>query len=83
MTNNYFVNVTKLLNLKDNLKKQISSRNGDTNKFDSHISIKWWMNNILSFEYELVFYNDVQKEVENINTKTSSIYGSAPEPLIK
>lgn len=36
-----------------------------------------------SFEYELVFYNDVQKEVENINTKTSSIYGSAPEPLIK
>ena len=40
MTNNYFVNVTKLLNLKDNLKKQISSRNGDTNKFDSHISIK-------------------------------------------
>ena len=40
MTNNHFVNVTKLLNLKDNLKKQISSRNGDTNKFDGHISIK-------------------------------------------
>ena len=37
--NDYFTNVTKILNLK----KQFSARNGDRREFDSHISIKMFL----------------------------------------
>ena len=77
--NNYFINVTKTLNLK----KQLGVGCSGINEFENHISIKMIHEKhpeILpeSFKFQLVSNNEVKKEIENLDTKKSSTYGSIP-----
>ena len=71
--NNYFINVTKPLNLK----KQQDVGRGGVNEFENHISIKMVhdkYSEILpeSFKFQLVSNNKVKKEIENLGTIKSS-----------
>ena len=82
--NNYFINVTKTLNLK----KQLGVGCSGINEFENHISIKMIHEKypeILpeSFKFQLVSNNEVKKEIENLDTKKSSIYGSIPATILK
>ena len=82
--NNYFINVTKTLNLK----KQIGVGRSGINEFENHISIKMIHEKypeILpeSFKFQLVSNNEVKKEIENLDTKKSSTYGSIPATILK
>ena len=68
--NNYFINVTKSLNLKKQLGVELSS----INEFENHISIKMIHGKypeILpeSFKFQFVSNNEVKKEIENLDTK--------------
>ena len=63
--NNYFINVTKTLNLK----KQLGVRRSGVNEFKNHISIKMIYEKypeILpeSFKFQLVSNNEVKKEIK-------------------
>ena len=82
--NNYFINVTKTLNLK---KQFVFGRSG-VNEFENHISIKMIHEKypeILpeSFKSQLVSNNEVKKDIENLDTKKSSTYGSIPATILK
>ena len=82
--NNYFINVTKTLNLK----KQLGVGSSGINEFENHISIKMIHEKypeILreSFKFQLVSYNEVKKEIENLYTKKSSTCGSIPATILK
>ena len=82
--NNYFKNVTKTLNLK----KQLGVRLSGVNYFENHISIKIIHEKhpeILpeSFKFQSVPNNEVKKEIENLDTKKSSAYGSIPATILK
>ena len=82
--NNYFINVTKTLNLK----KQLGVRCNGVNEYENHISIEMIhekYTEILpeSFKFQLVSNNKVKKEVENLDTKKSSTYGSIPAIILK
>ena len=82
--NNYFINVTKTLNLK----KQHAVRRSGVNEFVNHISIEMIHEKypqILpkSFKFQLVSNNELKKEIENLDTKKSSAYGSIPATIIK
>ena len=74
--NNYFINITKTLSLKTLNKSQI-----DIDKFENHISIKKIHETFPeiipgSFHFEHVSSDIVRKEVQNLNVKKSSTYGS-------
>ena len=82
--NNYFINVTKTLSLK----KQLDVGCSGVNEFDNHVSIKMIHEKypeILpeSFKFQLVSNNEVKKEIENLDTKKSSTYGSIPATILK
>ena len=82
--NNYFINVTKTLNLK----KQLGVGRSGVNEFENHISIKMIHEKYPetlpeSFKFQLVSHNEVQKEIENLDTKKSSTYGSIPATILK
>ena len=82
--NNYFINVTKTLNLK----KQLGVRHSGVNEFRIKLALKWSMRNILkylpeNFKFQLVSNNKVKKEIENLDTKKSSTYGSIPATILK
>ena len=82
--NNYFINVTRTLNLK----KQLGAGRSGVNEFENHISIKMIREKypeILpeSFKFQLVSNNDVKKEIENLDTKKSSTNGSIPATILK
>ena len=82
--NNYFINVTKTLNLK----KQLGVGCSGINEFENYISIKLIHDKypeILpeSFKFQLVSNNEVKKETENLDTKKSSTYGSIPATIFK
>ena len=82
--NNYFINVTKTLNLK----KQLGVGCSGVNEFGNHISIKMIhekYHEILpeSFKFQLVSNNEVKKEIENLDTKKSSTNGSIPATILK
>ena len=82
--NNCFTNVTKALNLK----KQHSAGGSGANEFENHISIKIIHEKypeILpeSFKFQFVSNNEVKKEIENLDTKKSSTYGSIPATILK
>ena len=82
--NNYFINVTKTLNLK----KQLGVGCSGKNEFENHISIKMIHEKypeILpeSFKFQLVSNNEVKKEIENLDAKKSSTYGSIPATILK
>ena len=82
--NNYFINVTKTLNLK----KQLGVGSSGVNEFENHISIKMIHKKypeILpeSFKFQLVSNNEVKKEIQNLDTKNPSTYGSIPATILK
>ena len=83
--NNYFIiNVTKTLNFK----KQFDVGNSGVNEFENHISIKMIHEKYPeippeSFKFQLVSNNEVKKEIENLDTKKSSTYGSIPATILK
>ena len=82
--NNYFINVTKTLNLI----KQLGVGRSGVNELENHISIKMIHEKypeILpeSFKFQLVSNNEVKKETENLDTKKSSTYGSIPATILK
>ena len=82
--NNYFISVTKTLNLK----KQLGVGCSGINEFENHISVKMISEKypeILpeSFKFQLVSNNEVKKEIENLDTKKSSTYGSIPATILK
>ena len=82
--NNYFINVTKTLNLK----KQLGVRCSGINEFENHISIKMihekYRETIAeSFKFQLVSNNEVKTEIENLDTKKSSTYDSTPAIILK
>ena len=82
--NNYFINVTKTLNLK----KQLGFGRSGVNEFENHISIKMIHEKypeILpeSFKFQFLSNNEVKKEIENLDTKKSSTYGSIPATILK
>ena len=82
--NNYFINVTKTLNLK----KQLGLGRSGVNEFENHISIKMIHEKypeILpeSFKFQFLSNNEVKKEIENLDTKKSSTYGSIPAAILK
>ena len=82
--NNYFINVTKTLNLK----KQLGLGRSGVNEFENHISIKMIHEKypeILpeSFKFQFVSNNEVKKEIENLDTKKLSTCGSIPATILK
>ena len=82
--NNYFINVTKALNLK----KQLGVGRSGVNEFENHISIKMIhekYREILpeSFKYQFLSNNEVKKEIEDLDTTESSTYGSIPATILK
>ena len=86
--NNFFINITKNLNLKPYKDSSITNINGITSKFDNHISIKKIKEsfpNIVSgdFNFQEVAREDVKKEIINLNVKKSSTNGSIPATILK
>ena len=82
--NNYFLSVTKTLNLK----KQLGLGRSGVNEFENHISIKMIHEKypeILpeSFKFQFLYNNEVKKEIEDLDTKKSSRYGSIPVTILK
>ena len=80
---NYFINITKNLNLKILNKSQI-----DIDKFENQISIKIIHETFPeiipgSVHFEQVFSDIVRKEIRNLNVKKSSTYGSIPASILK
>ena len=80
--NNYFINVTKTLNLK----KQLGVGRSGVNEFDNHISIKMIHEKypeILpeSFKFQFLPKNEVKKEIQNLDTKKPSTHGSIPATI--
>ena len=81
--NNYFINITKILNLKTLNKSQI-----DIDNFENHISIKKIHETIPEvipgrFQFEQVSSDIVGKEIRNLNVKKSSTDGSVPGSILK
>ena len=81
--NNYFINITKTLNLKTLNKSQI-----DIDKFENHISVKKIHETFTgiipgSFHFEQVSSDILMKEIRNLNVKKSSTYGSIPASILK
>ena len=79
--NNYFINITKNLNLK-------SLEKVDIGMFENHISIKEiheTFPNIISENFHLkeVSKDNVRKEMRNLNSKKLSSYGSIPVSILK
>ena len=84
MMNNYFINETKTLNLK----KQHGVGRSGVNELENHINIKMIhekYSEILpeSFKFQFLSNNEVKKEIENLDTKKSSTYGSIPAAILK
>ena len=82
--NNYFINVTKTLNLKKQLGVGISG----VNDFKNHISIKMIYDKhpeIIPerFKFELISNNKAEKSIENLDTKKSSTYGDILAIVLK
>ena len=81
--NNYFINITKNLNL-----KPLDKNKFDIDIFENHISIKKIYEtfpNIIpeNFHFKEVSKDDVRKEIGNLNIKKLSTYGSIPASILK
>ena len=76
--NNFFINITKNLNLKPYKDSSLTDINKIASDFDNHISIKRIkesFQNIVSrdFNFHKVSREDVKKEIIDLNVKKSSI----------
>ena len=81
--NNYFINITKNLNL-----KPLDKNKFDIDIFENHISIKKIYEtfpNIIpeNFHFKEVSKDDVRKEIRNLNVKKLSTYSSIPASILK
>ena len=70
--NNYFINITKNLDLKSSKKCTTKDLNSIVSEFDDHISIKKIKEffpdiSINDFEFNTVPMEDVMKEILNLN----------------
>ena len=84
MRKKQLINVAKILNLK----KQLGVGRSGVNEFENHITIKTIHEKypeILpeSFKFQFLSNNEVKKEIENLDTKKSSTYGSIPAAILK
>ena len=87
--NNYFINITKNLDLKPSTVPNTSDIDEVTKHFDDHISvckIKEAYSEILredNFSFKMVSMDEVKKEVLKLNSKKSSTYGAIPASILK
>ena len=86
--NNFFINITKNLDLKSSKKCTTKDLNDIVSEFDDHISIKKIKEffpdvNVNDFDVETVTMEDVKKEILNLNIKKSCTRGSIPTTILK
>ena len=85
--NNFFINITKNLDLKSSKVCTAKDLNGNDSEFDDHISTKKIKQffpdiNINGFDFETVTTNNVKKEILNLNINKSSTSGSILATII-
>ena len=87
--NNYFINITKNLDLKPSTVPNTSDLDEITKHFDDHISIcniKEAYCEILredNFIFKMVSMGEIKKEVLKLNSKKCSTYGAIPASILK
>ena len=87
--NNYFINITKKLDLKPSTVSNTSDIDVLTKHFDDHISvfkIKEAYSAILredNFSFKMVSMDEVKKVVLKLNSKNSSTYAAIPASILK
>ena len=86
--NNYFINITKHLNLKPHTASNTRDIEQITSAFNNHVSIKKIREvfpeiNSNNFEFTKVAEQSVKDEVLKLNTKKSSTSGSIPATILK
>ena len=86
--NDYFINITKNLDLKSSKKCTAKDLNSIVSEFHDHISIKKIKEffpdiNVNNFEFGTVTMEDVKKEILNLNSKKFSTSGSTPAIILK
>ena len=87
--NNYFINVTKNLDLKPSAVSNTSDIDELTKHFDDHISvckIKEVNSEILqenNFSFEMASMDEVKKVALTLNSKKSSTYGTILASILK
>ena len=82
--NNYFINITKNLDLKPSRVSNTNGINKITKHFDGHISvckIKDAYSEIFSFK--MVFMDEVKKVVFKLNSKKSAMYGTILASILR
>ena len=89
LMNNYFINITKNLDLKPSTISNTSDIDKVTKYFDDHISvckIKEAYSESLqedNFSFKMVSMDEVKKIVLKLNSKKSSTYGAIPASILK
>ena len=86
--NNYFINITKHLNLKPHTASNTMDIEQITSAFNNHVSIKKIRQvfpeiSSNNFEFTKVTEQSVKNEVLKLNTKKSSTSGSIPATILK
>ena len=87
--NNYFINITKNLDLEPLTVPNTSDVDEITKHFNDHVSvckIKEAYSEILredNFSFKMVSMDEVKKEVLKLNSKKSSTYGAIPASILK
>ena len=82
--NNYFINITKNLDLKPSTVPNTSDLDEITKHFDDHISvckIKEAYSEILredNFSFKIVSMGEINKVVSKLNSRKASTYGIIP-----
>ena len=89
LMNNYFINITKNLDLKPSTISNTSAIDKIAKHFDDHISvckIKEAYSEFLqedNFSFKMVSMGEVKKIVLELNSKKSSTYGAIPASILK
>ena len=89
LMNNYFINITKNLDLKPSTVPNTNDADEITKHFDDHISIckiKEAYSEILredNFRFKMVSMDEVKKEVLKLNSKKPSTYGAILASILK
>ena len=87
--NNYFINITKKLDLKPSTFSNTSNIDQITKHFNDHTSvckIKKAYSEILrerNFSFKMVSMDEVKKVVLKLNSKKFSTYGAIPASILK
>ena len=87
--NNYFLNITKNLDLKPSAVSNTSDIDQITKHFDDNISvckIKQVYSEVIqedNFSFKMVSMDEVKKVVLKLNSKKSSTYGAIPTSILK